>query len=238
MTIGIEADSITIMRDNVVPVRIHVRNAALVGDLYIPRRATGLVVFAHGSGSSRLSPRNRFVAGILHEHLLGTLLIDLLTPKEEGIDNLTRELRFNIPMLAERLAGIADWAHAQPQLASFDIGYFGASTGGGAALIAAALRPQLIRAVVSRGGRPDLADKYLPQVKAPTLLLVGEHDAPVITMNERAQHLMNAVNELRIISGATHLFEEPGTLKEAAQAAAEWFSRHLLSNIRKGAGNA
>jgi dienelactone hydrolase len=233
-----ETATITIMRDSVTPVRISVRGVVLVGDLYIPKQATGLVIFAHGSGSSRLSPRNRFVADILHEHLLGTLLIDLLTPKEEEIDNLTRELRFNIPMLAERLASIADWAHAQPQLAGFDIGYFGASTGGGAALIAAALRPHLIHAVVSRGGRPDLADEYLPRVKAPTLLVVGGNDAPVITMNERAQHLMNAVNELKIILGATHLFEEPGTLEEVAQEAAQWFSRHLLSNIRKGAGYA
>jgi putative phosphoribosyl transferase len=174
------------------------------------------------------------VAEVLNQHSLGTLLIDLLTPQEERIDEVTRELRFDIPMLAKRLAGIADWAHSQPQLRDFDLGYFGASTGGGAALIAAALRPQIVHAVVSRGGRPDLAGQYLPQVKAPTLLLVGEHDAPVITMNERAQHLMNAVNELRIIPKATHLFEEPGTLEQVAEAAAGWFSQHLMSN-NKGA---
>jgi putative phosphoribosyl transferase len=218
-------------------VRLDIQGVTLAGDLHIPPRAIGLVIFAHGSGSSRFSPRNRFVADILHKHFLGTLLIDLLTPEEERVDEVSRELRFNIPMLAERLVGIADWAHAQPQLAAFDIGYFGASTGGGAALIAAALRPQLVHAVVSRGGRPDLAAKYLPQVKAPTLLLVGEHDPSVITMNERAQHLMNAVNELKIIPGATHLFEEPGTLEKVADNAADWFSRHLLSKpLKKGAG--
>lgn len=223
-----------IPESSLVPIRLDVQGASLAGDLYLPGQANGLVIFAHGSGSSRLSPRNRFVADVLHAHRLGTLLIDLLTEDEERIDDVTREWRFNIPLLAERLTAIADWAHAHPRLKAFDLGYFGASTGGGAALIAAALRPQLIHAVVSRGGRPDLAGEYLPQVKAPTLLLVGGQDAPVITMNERAQHLMNAVTELRIIPNATHLFEEPGTLEEVAHAAAHWFSRYLLSKPMKG----
>ena len=211
-----------------VPVRLYLENAELSGDLNIPPEAKGLVVFAHGSGSSRFSPRNRFVANMLNEFKLGTFLVDLLTPEEEAADASTGYYRFDIPRLAERLVGIADWSETQEDLASLPFGFFGASTGAGAALIAAARRPDIVKAVVSRGGRPDLAGPYLEKVQAPTLLIVGERDEPVVNMNLAAQQKMpKGVAELKIIEGAGHLFEEPGALEEVSRLANDWFRRSL-----------
>ncbi len=208
-------------------VEIPTAGVVLEGDLRVPAGAAGIVVFAHGSGSSRHSPRNRFVAGALNDAGLGTLLMDLLTADEERVDERTRHLRFDIPMLANRLAGATDWLAENTETASLRVGYFGASTGGGAALMAAAARPRSIGAVVSRGGRPDLAGESLAAVSAPTLLLVGEHDRPVIEMNRDAIRSMRCQVELKIVPRATHLFEEPGTLEEVAHLAAEWFTQHL-----------
>jgi putative phosphoribosyl transferase len=210
-------------------IRVPIGPQALPGDLTIPAGATGLVLFAHGSGSSRHSPRNQFVARALESRGLATLLIDLLTPEEEARDQYTAELRFDIGLLARRLMAIVDWLGAQPETASLRIGLFGASTGGGAALVAAAERPSQVAAVVSRGGRPDLAGAALPRVQAPTLLIVGGHDEPVIEMNESAMRQMRAPVKLTIVRGATHLFEEPGTLQEVAALAATWFGQQLSS---------
>ncbi|MBX6316330.1 MAG: dienelactone hydrolase family protein [Isosphaeraceae bacterium] len=209
------------------PVRVTAGRVTLEGDLGLPDGARGLVLFAHGSGSSRHSPRNRFVARALREGGLATLLIDLLTPDEEAIDLRTAHLRFDIGLLAERLVGATDWLAQQPETRSLRVGYFGASTGGGAALVAAAERPEAIGAVVSRGGRPDLAGPALPRVQAPTLLIVGGNDYPVIDMNRDAMAQMRAPVELRIVPGASHLFEEPGALEEVARLARDWFERHL-----------
>ena len=197
------------------------------GDLVIPERASGIVIFAHGSGSSRHSSRNRYVAGVLQQGGLATLLMDLLTPEEEQVDMRTAQLRFDIPLLARRLVDATDWAVSQPETRELNIGYFGASTGAGAALVAASGRPSAIGAVVSRGGRPDLAGESLPLVKAPTLLIVGSLDAPVIELNQRAQRELRHENRLEIIVGATHLFEEPGTLERVADLARSWFELHL-----------
>jgi putative phosphoribosyl transferase len=195
--------------------------------LIIPEDATGLVVFAHGSGSSRHSTRNKAVAKYLREEgNLGTLLIDLLTEKEEVIDDRTRELRFNIPFLAQRLSGITDWLRGQPATKKLKIGYFGSSTGAAAALVAAAQRKD-IEAIVSRGGRPDLAGEALSRVTAPTLLIVGGDDVEVLELNQEALELIQATKQLEVIPGATHLFEEPGTLEQAASYAEKWFSRFL-----------
>lgn len=199
----------------------------LPGDLVVPPNATGIVLFAHGSGSSRMSPRNRYVAAMLHEGGLGTLLMDLLTPNEEEVDELTREFRFDIGLLARRLVRAAEWLSEQPSTGALDIGCFGASTGGGAALVAAAERPELIRAVVSRGGRPDLAGPALSRVKAPTLLIVGGRDREVIEMNRAAFDQLGCEKRLEIVPAATHLFEEPGTLDEVARLARDWFARVL-----------
>jgi dienelactone hydrolase len=199
----------------------------LEGGLAVPDGTHGVVLFAHGSGSSRHSPRNQHVARVLREAGLGTLLIDLLTPDEESIDQYTRHLRFDIELLAMRLIGATDWLRQNPLTHELGIGYFGASTGAGAALMAAAERPDVVRAVVSRGGRPDLAGPALMRVHAPTLLIVGGADAPVIDLNERAMGLLKVEKELRIIPGATHLFEEPGALEGVARLAADWFARHL-----------
>jgi dienelactone hydrolase len=209
--------------------RVHVTvdSVALDGNLLVPPAATGIVLFAHGSGSSRFSSRNRYVASALREGNLGTLLIDLLTPREEARDNATAELRFDIGMLADRLIGTVEWIRAQPGLSAMKIGLFGASTGGGAALVAAAARPKLIHAVVSRGGRPDLAGAALPRVEAPTLLIVGGNDVPVIEMNRQAMAQMRCERRLEIVPGATHLFEEPGTLEKVAELARDWFTRYL-----------
>ncbi|MEJ7636914.1 MAG: dienelactone hydrolase family protein [Singulisphaera sp.] len=209
------------------PVRVSAGSAVLEGDLTVPAGAVGVVLFAHGSGSSRQSPRNRFVAGVLHEGGLATLRIDLLTPEEEKVDLRTARLRFDIGRLAERLVHATDWLGRAPETRGLRVGYFGASTGGGAALVAAAERPDPVGAVVSRGGRPDLAGPSLPRVRAPTLLIVGGDDGPVIDMNRTSMTRMCAETVLEIIPGASHLFEEPGTLDEVARLARLWFDHHL-----------
>jgi putative phosphoribosyl transferase len=206
---------------------VHIPPSGIIGDLIIPRNAQAIVAFAHGSGSSRLSPRNQFVAGFLHRANLATLLLDLLTAEEEQIDLPTRHLRFDIDLLATRLVQASRWLTDNSAVRNFPIGYFGASTGAAAALIAAAQLPEAVRAVVSRGGRPDLASTALPNVKAPTLLIVGGDDAPVIDLNERAFNELCCEKALEIVPGATHLFEEPGTLEQVARLAADWFRRHL-----------
>jgi dienelactone hydrolase len=210
------------------PVRVRVGGKLLPGDLARPAKAQGLVV-AHGSGSSRHSPRNQYVARVLETRGLATLLIDLLTPDEEAIDQRTRHLRFDIPLLAGRLVGIVEWLKHQADTALLRTGLFGASTGGGAALMAAAARPHDIDAVVSRGGRADLAGAALPHVKAPTLLIVGERDEPFIELNRDAMSRMGAPVSLVIVHDATHLFEEPGALERVADLAASWFVQHLQS---------
>lgn len=197
-------------------------------DLHVPERASGLVVFAHGSGSSRFSSRNRAVAEFLHGRGLGTFLLDLLTREEEVVDVQTREYRFDIDRLGTRVVVATDWIRKRDDLLWLPIGYFGASTGAAAALIAAAERPTVVRAVVSRGGRPDLAGAALPKVTAPTLLIVGGYDEPVIDLNEEAKAKMQAAHvELKIVPGATHLFEEPGALEQVEHLAADWFVRYL-----------
>lgn len=200
---------------------------ALQGLVCVPDGARGIVVFAHGSGSSRLSPRNQDVANILQRAGLATLLFDLLTSEEHAHDAVSAEYRFNIPLLARRLSGALDWLYKQPALATLGIGLFGASTGAAAALCAAAERPADVRAVVSRGGRPDLARDALPLVKAPTLLIVGELDTEVIRLNRLAAAHLRCEHETVIVPGATHLFEEPGKLDEAARLATEWFVPRL-----------
>ncbi|MDW8307870.1 MAG: alpha/beta hydrolase [Verrucomicrobiales bacterium] len=202
-------------------------DARLSGELCIPADAKGLVVFAHGSGSSRHSPRNQFVAQQLQRAGLGTLLFDLLTAEEELAEWHTRHLRFNIPFLARRLLGVTRWAQEQTASAPLKLGYFGASTGAAAALWAAAELGTGIGAVVSRGGRPDLAEAVLPRVVSPTLLIVGEHDYPVIPLNETAFALLKCPKELRIVPRASHLFEEPGALESVADLARDWFLRYL-----------
>ncbi len=199
----------------------------LEGDLVLPEVAHGVALFAHGSGSSRHSSRNRHVASVLQRAGLGTLLLDLLTPAEERADARTAHLRFDIPLLARRLSDAASWLHQDPRTAALPIGLFGASTGGGAALVAAAERPDLVQAVVSRGGRPDLAGPALRRVRAPTLLIVGGWDTAVIAMNEEAFADLHGVKELRIVPEAGHLFEEPGKLDEVATLARQWLVRHL-----------
>jgi putative phosphoribosyl transferase len=208
-------------------VQIQAGREDLFGNLDIPEGATGLVVFAHGSGSSRHSPRNQFVARTLNNAGLATLLFDLLTQEEEAIDLRTREHRFNIGLLAERLVHATSWARQQEETRDLRIGYFGSSTGGAAALVAAAEIPQDVGAVVSRGGRPDLAGEALPKVQAPTLLIVGGNDDIVIELNEQARDRMRCERKLEIVPGATHLFEEPGALEQVAQLASDWFVRHL-----------
>jgi putative phosphoribosyl transferase len=204
--------------------------AMLDGNLTIVAQTKGLVLFAHGSGSSRHSPRNQFVARTLNDAGLATLLFDLLTPEEEAVDVYTREHRFDIGLLAERLVYATKWAKQQKQTKDFRIGYFGSSTGGGAALVAAAELPNEIGAVVSRGGRPDLAGDALPKVKAPTLLIVGGEDQVVIELNEQARVQMKCECKIEIVPGATHLFEEPGALERVAKLAAEWFLRQIVRN--------
>jgi putative phosphoribosyl transferase len=208
-------------------VRLPVGGVTLQGDLAISPAARGVVLFAHGSGSSRRSPRNRFVAGRLHRERLGTLLLDLLTPSEERVDDQTARLRFDIDMLAARLSEAARWLLRNQQTRGLPIGYFGASTGAGAALVAASRDPEGIGAVVSRGGRPDLAGPFLGRVRAPTLLIVGGEDTVVIDMNEEAYQQLRCEKEMRIVPGATHLFEEPGALEAVAELAAGWFARWL-----------
>jgi putative phosphoribosyl transferase len=200
----------------------------LEGSLGVPESAHGVVLFAHGSGSGRHSPRNRFVAEALRNANLATLLVDLLTEDEEAIDERTGHLRFDINLLAERLVGATDWLSEDPQTAQLGVGYFGASTGAGAALLAATRRPDRVQAIVSRGGRPDLAGQALPEVESPALLIVGGDDGPVIGMNKVAlAHLGAPKKKLVIVPGASHLFEEPGKLEEVARLAADWFTTHL-----------
>ncbi len=208
-------------------VSIPIGDVTLGGTLAAPEDARGIVVFAHGSGSSRYSPRNRFVAQELQHGGLATLLMDLLTREEEDMDRRTGHMRFDIELLAKRLAGATDWLGDTPATADLRVGYFGASTGGGAALVAAAMRPDAVHAVVSRGGRPDLAGGSLPLVQAPTLLIVGSRDTAVIGMNEEAMRRMRAPVKLEIVIGASHLFEEPGSLEEVARLARGWLVRHL-----------
>lgn len=209
-------------------VRIPLAGVRLEGNLNVPTGARGLVIFAHGSGSSRHSPRNRFVATALQEGKLATLLLDLLTPLEEAEDMVSARLRFDIPLLSERVAGATDWAMQNPATRDLHIGYFGASTGAAAALVAAAARPKQVRAVVSRGGRPDLAGRALVEVHAPTLLIVGGRDTVVIALNQEALAQLGVEKSLRIVPGATHLFEEPGALDQVAALAREWFERFLI----------
>jgi dienelactone hydrolase len=208
-----------------MPVRVPIGERRLSGDLVLPESGHGIVLFAHGSGSSRHSPRNQHVARALEGYGLGTLLIDLLTPEEESLDDFTSQYRFDIPLLADRLVTIVDWLRRREDTALLPIGLFGASTGGGAALIAAAKRPDAIAAVVSRGGRPDLAGAWLPTVVTPTLLIVGSLDDAVIEMNREAMKQMRGDVCLEIVAGATHLFEEPGALERVADLAGSWFAR-------------
>jgi dienelactone hydrolase len=199
----------------------------LQGDLSTPSSPKGIVLFAHGSGSSRHSPRNRHVAEVLNDHSLGTLLVDLLTAQEEQEDEITAQLRFDIELLSQRLVAITDWLASLHQFRGHEIGLFGASTGAAAALMTAARRPELVKAVVSRGGRPDLAGSTASLVHAPTLLIVGGRDTEVIQMNRDAMALMKCKVELKIVPGATHLFEERGALSQVASLAADWFTTHL-----------
>lgn len=205
-------------------IKIQINDLILNGDLQIPDNANAIILFAHGSGSSRLSPRNRFVAHSLNQQGFATLLFDLLTSEEEIIDEQTREFRFDIPLLAVRLIQTTDWLISQDEFKNINIAYFGASTGAAAALIAAAQRTKIVKAVVSRGGRPDLAGDNLSKVKAPTLLIVGGWDDVVIKLNQQAKSTMQCEVELKIIPEATHLFEEPGKLEEVIQLASKWFS--------------
>jgi dienelactone hydrolase len=210
-------------------VRIAADSIMLPGELSIPSRAEGLVLFAHGSGSSRHSPRNQYVAQVIRKAGVGTLLLDLLTREEERIDLQTRRLRFDIALLARRLAGATKWLKKRKETSHLRVGYFGASTGGGAALVAAAEMGDEVGAVVSRGGRPDMAGEALSRVASPTLLIVGGLDEAVIRLNEEALGKLQCVKELKIVPSATHLFEEPGKLEEVARLATDWFQRHLRS---------
>ncbi|MFW6149946.1 MAG: dienelactone hydrolase family protein [Chloroflexota bacterium] len=213
--------------------QISVDGGIVEGDLTVPEAARGLVLFAHGSGSSRHSPRNRYVADVLHEAGLATLLFDLLTVGEERRDMETMEFRFDIGLLAQRLLRATDWVLANEGLEKLPLGYFGASTGAAAALVAAAQRPDVAKAIVSRGGRPDLAESSLANVRAPTLLIVGGHDSQVLALNRDALARLRAEKELSVVPGATHLFEEPGALEHVARLAKEWFSQHLRSGERQ-----
>jgi putative phosphoribosyl transferase len=209
------------------PVSISIDGIILGGSLCIPKGSTGIVVFAHGSGSSRFSPRNTYVAGELRKAGLATLLFDLLTAQEEKLDDVTGQIRFDIELLAERLVATTDWLRHEPKAKHLKIGYFGASTGAAAALVAASVLPEIIKAVVSRGGRPDLAGRALPAVKAPTLLIVGGFDTQVIALNKSALAQLKWIKKMEIVPGATHLFEEPGTLDKAAGLAEAWFLSYV-----------
>lgn len=209
------------------PVSLQLPEVRLDADLSVPAGPRGVIAFAHGSGSSRKSTRNRFVARALNDAGLATLLLDLLTAEEEAVDVRTRQIRFDIPLLAGRMTAACDWLGEHEATAGLPVGLFGASTGAAAALIAAAERADTVRAVVSRGGRPDLAADALPRVRCPTLLVIGGADEPVIDLNERARDRMEAPVEMEIVPGATHLFEEPGALERVAGLAADFFGRHL-----------
>lgn len=208
-------------------VTLSVPGARLDGDLTLPEGASGTVLFAHGSGSSRFSSRNRYVAKVLNDAGLVTLLFDLLTADEQGFDDITAQLRFDIALLSERLTAAVDWIGEQPALKNIPLGLFGASTGAAAALVTAADRPDAVKAVVSRGGRPDLAGPALARVHAPTLLIVGGYDEVVIELNRSAAQVLAAEYRIEIVPGATHLFEEPGALEQVAELARAWFVQHL-----------
>ena len=212
---------------------IPVEEAELNGELDLPPKALGLVLFAHGSGSSRHSPRNRYVARVLRDAGIGTLLFDLLTPAEEEAEVYTRHFRFDIALLSERLAGATRWALDKVAAGDIKLGYFGSSTGAAAALMAAPGFREAVAAAVSRGGRPDLAGDALERVRAPTLLIVGGEDKPVIELNEQAYERLHCEKALRIVAGATHLFEEPGALEIVAKMAAEWFANHLQPMVQR-----
>jgi putative phosphoribosyl transferase len=221
------ADTKSQQSETETEISIKTGKVALEGALGIPKEAGSIVLFAHGSGSSRRSPRNRYVAQVLQSHGIGTLLFDLLTAREESIDDISGELRFDIPFLANRLKDVTLWLTEQPHMNRFKLGYFGASTGAAAALVAATELQDTIAAIVSRGGRPDLAGNALISVRAPTLLIVGGDDEPVIAMNREALAKLRCEKKMVIVPGATHLFEEPGTLEEVARLAAQWFGEHL-----------
>ena len=208
-------------------------DVALDADLYVPASATALVAFVHGSGSNRYSPRNRYVAGVLQQAGLATLLFSLLTPEEEANDLITGNLRFDIGLLGRRLVGVTDWLRHDHSTRKLRIGYFGSSTGAAAALIAAAEKPVDVGAVVSRGGRPDLAGPALERVRAPTLLIVGGNDTTVLALNRRALALLKSEAEMVVIPGATHLFEEPGALERVAEQARDWFVKHLARPVSR-----
>jgi dienelactone hydrolase len=208
-------------------VRIPVDKTTIEGNLVLPPHAKGVVLFAHGSGSGRFSPRNQYVAKVLNQAGIATLLIDLLTKQEEEEDLQTGQFRFDINLLAQRLIGATEWLRKNPRTKNLAFGYFGASTGAAAALISAAKLPEGIKAVVSRGGRPDLAWDYIPNVKAPTLFIVGGNDTVVIDLNKKALKNFSAQKKLEIVPGASHLFEETGKLEEVAKLAASWFSKYL-----------
>jgi dienelactone hydrolase len=209
------------------------KDVVLDGNLSIPDGADAIVLFAHGAGSSRFSPRNQYVASVLLRASLATLLIDLLTPEEEEAELLTRHLRFNIELLADRLVGVTQWLKHEPRTQRLAVGYFGASTGAAAALVAAAREPDRVGAIVSRGGRPDLAGDALPRVRAPTLLIVGGADIVVLELNREAFERLQTEKRLEIIPGATHLFEEPGALERVAELATRWFVDHLTALDRR-----
>jgi putative phosphoribosyl transferase len=215
------------VREDEKNVRITSGKATINGNLEIPPGAKSIIVFAHGSGSSRFSPRNNYIAELMNRTDLATLLIDLLTTEEESIDEYTMQYRFDVDMLADRLIASTLWLKTTSITKNLSIGYFGASTGAAAALIAAAKQPQHINAVVSRGGRPDLAGELLTKVQAPTLLIVGGYDTEVLKLNKESLKLIRAEKKLEVVPGATHLFEEPGKLDEAAKLAINWFQKHL-----------
>jgi pimeloyl-ACP methyl ester carboxylesterase len=212
---------------NLNEVEIPTGTKTIRGNLQLPQNAHGIVLFAHGSGSSRFSPRNTYIADLLNKQSIATFLIDLLTPEEESVDDFTGQYRFDVNLLAQRLTDSAIWIKNNPETAKLSIGYFGASTGAAAALIAAAEHPEEVNAVVSRGGRPDLARENLARVQAPTLLIVGGDDEEVLELNREAFKMIRAEKQLEIVPGATHLFEEPGKLEEAAQLTVAWFKQYL-----------
>jgi putative phosphoribosyl transferase len=215
------------MREKRKAVQIPSGEVIINGNLDVPERSIGIVLFAHGSGSSRFSPRNTYVADLMNKKGIASLLIDLLTAEEEAVDEYTGQYRFDVNMLAERLVNSTKWLKQNPATNKLATGYFGASTGAAAALIAAAELPDEVKAVVSRGGRPDLAGEYLAKVKTPTLLIVGGDDTEVLEMNKQALKLIRVEKRLEVVPGATHLFEEPGTLQDAAVLAINWFEKHL-----------
>ena len=218
------------------PLSIELADVQLTGDLLLPDGARGLVVFVHGSGSSRLSTRNQQVARYLSERGLATLLFDLLSAAEERIDRITSELRFDIPLLTQRLVGVLDWIAAESELSFLPVGLFGASTGAAAAILSAVQRPEQVRAIVSRGGRTDLAGGKVQQLHAPILQIVGARDPVILGLNRKVSQALACEQRLDVVPGATHLFEEPGTLQEVARLAAQWFEQHLRKPNQPGAG--